>query len=101
MHPAIDRPANLQFLAVPVEPGEQRMRLIYNNPIHLFFSVSLIGLGTVVLAWFVRTPSKTLVAWLLAYAGVVLILYNLLEVPGVADTDIPERPDTVLVSAVD
>lgn len=93
--------ANLQFLAVPVEPGEQRIRLIYNDPIHLFFSVTLIGLGAVVLAWFVRTPSKTLVAWLLAYAGVVLIMYNLLELPGVADTEIPERPDTALVSTLE
>lgn len=90
--------ANLQFVALPVEPGEQRIRLIYNDPIHLFFCVSLIGLGTVVLAWFVRTPSKTLVAWLLAYAGMVLIIYNLLEMPGIADTDLPERPDTALVS---
>jgi hypothetical protein len=90
--------ANLNFIALPIEAGEQRIRLIYEDPIHLFFSASLIGLGIVVLGWFARTRSRTLAAWLLAYAGVVLILYNLLEIPGVANMDLPERPDTALIA---
>jgi len=82
--------ANHNLLAVPVEPGEHEIRLTYRAPLHTVYGITMAGLGILALAWFVGARRRDVTAWLLAYAGVVLIAYGLLEVPGIANLDLPE-----------
>jgi len=84
--------ANYNFLALPVTTGTTRVTLHYRDPANVLFNYLMVGLGIFTIGWFIRSPDRTLGGALLAIAGLVLILYSLLELPGIENTEVPERP---------
>lgn len=83
--------ANYNFIAVPVDPGTRRIKLIYDETGILLFSYVMICLGLAVFGWFFISGRRTSAAWYLIVAAAVLILYSLLELPSVGNDDLPER----------
>lgn len=85
--------ANYNFLAVPIEAGSQRITLVYRDTENLIFNYAMIGLGVLVIGWFTMSRNRTLTGGLLAFASAVLVLHSLLELPGIANIELPERPE--------
>lgn len=84
--------ANYNFIALPIQAGGHRIRLVYQDPINIVFNVVMIGLGVTVAAWCLARRRRTFTSWLLGFAGLILVLWSLLEIPGIANSDLPERP---------
>lgn len=93
------RQANYNFIAVPVEAGARSIRLVYQEPLILVFSWILIGLGLVACGWFVVSGRRTPGAWFVAVSGAVLVLHSAMELPWVANNDLPERLERPAVMA--
>lgn len=93
--------ANYNFVAMPVERGTSRVDLVYLDERNLVFSYLMIGLGAFVVGWFAVSRRRTPTGGLLAFGATVLVLYSLLELPFIANTELPERPGPGVVSSSD
>lgn len=89
--------ANYNFLAVPTGAGTTRVTLVYQDSENVLFNYVMIGLGLFVIAWFIRSPTRTLGRSLLGFSGIVLVVYSLLELPAIGNIDLPERPEPHVV----
>ena len=89
--------ANYTFMGILVPPGSSQVKLEFLNIMLVWAAVLFILLGLVVItiAWFkVKNPRQRAIV---IAAALIIIGKSLLSVPGIMNTDIPERTAVVAV----
>jgi uncharacterized membrane protein YfhO len=83
--------ANYALMAIPIEPGTSNINLYYQNSLSLWFAVSQILLGLVVILLALSgTPGRHQRAMLISLS-LVIIIVALMEFPLFQNHNIPER----------
>jgi len=84
--------ANFTFMALVIEPGKSQIKLEFINQKLTLAAVLLIILGLISISIGLTRHSTGWRKAVFILCGVLLIGKNLMSIPGIMNTDIPERP---------
>jgi hypothetical protein len=82
---------NYAFMVIPIPAGVSDVKLQYQDQKLVIGAILLLALGIFVLAYGIRATGPIWLKLLFLFCGVLLIGKNVLSIPGIKNTHIPER----------